>query len=332
MSAGALGPTETNGHSQLSIGSPPAILDKREMPPGHWVSAERRLASGDPARERVVLSILMPVYNEERTVEEAILGVLETQYPCAVELIVVDDGSTDGTPGVLTGITEPRMLVYRHATNMGKGAALRTAMSMATGTHAMPFDADLEYSADDIPKMLMPVLQNRSSVVYGARIFGFNTVYRSYRYALGNRMLTNLANILFDAWVADLHTCFKLIPLETLRSLDLREQGFGLDTEITALLLRLGIRPFEVPVSYYGRSHAQGKKITWRDGAECARVLLSVRFRPGSRLLVPGAQASALAPAEPGRASARPAPASQGSGKVVWQFMIVRSGRSGRRA
>ena len=230
------------------------------------------------------LSILMCAYNEEQRIGRAVAEILQTDYPCDIELIVVDDGSTDGTPAVLARLDDPRVIVYRHVINLGKGAALRSAVKLATGTHAMPFDADLEYSPADIPRMLEPVLSGRSEVVYGARLFGFYTVYQSYRYATGNRVLTRLANMIFDAGLSDLHTCLKLIPLPLLKTLPLSEIGFGLDTEITALLLKLGIRPFEVPVSYYSRSHAQGKKIHWQDAVACVRILLQVRLSFNSRM------------------------------------------------
>ncbi len=148
----------------------------------------------------------------------------------------------------------------------------------------LPFDADLEYSPEDIPRLINPIIKRRCDVVYGARLFGFNTVYQSYRYAAGNRFLTRLANILFDASISDLHTCLKLVPLAIFRRLELREHGFGLDTELTAILLRLGFRPFEVPISYYSRSHAQGKKINWRDAIACIIILLKVRTRRKERL------------------------------------------------
>jgi glycosyltransferase involved in cell wall biosynthesis len=224
------------------------------------------------------LSILMPAYNEEDTIARAADEILNADYPCDIELIVVDDGSTDRTLTFLGQVQDSRMVVHRHVRNMGKGAALLSAASLATGTHILPFDADLEYSPDDIPKMLEPVLKGRCEVIYGTRLFGCNTVYQSYRYAVGNRVLTRMTNLLFNAFLNDLHTCLKLIPLKMLRSLNLSEKGFGLDTELTALLLRRGIRPFEVPVSYYGRSHAQGKKINWRDAVMCAWILLRVRL------------------------------------------------------
>lgn len=224
------------------------------------------------------LSILMPAYNEQGTIIRAIDEILRTDYPCEIELIVVDDGSTDSTSSLLSQVRDNRLIVHRHQVNQGKGAALRSAASFATGTHMIPFDADLEYMAEDIPKMLAPVLKGRCNVVYGVRLFGCNTVYQSYRYAVGNRVLTLMSNMLFNAHISDLHTCLKLIPSGMLRELDLSESRFGLDTEVTALLLRQGVRPFEVPVSYYSRSHAQGKKITWRDAVRCVWILLRVRL------------------------------------------------------
>ena len=236
--------------------------------------------------EQVKISILMCAFNEQQRIEQAINEVLSTTYPCDIELIVVDDGSTDDTALLAEKISDPRLTVYRHEANKGKGSALRTAAGYATGTHMLPFDADLEYSSEDIPRLIEPLIKRRYHVVYGARIFGFNTVYQSYRYAVGNRMFTRLANILFDASISDLHTCLKLVPLALFRTLDLREDGFGLDTELTAMLLRLGIRPFEVPISYYSRSHAQGKKINWRDALACVAILFRVRKRRKKRLFI----------------------------------------------
>jgi glycosyltransferase involved in cell wall biosynthesis len=228
----------------------------------------------------VKLSILMPSYNEERTVLEVFHALVSEDYPCEMELIIVDDGSTDGTPKLLETIDDPRVIVHSHSSNQGKGAALMTAAKLASGTHVLPFDADLEYSPADIPRLLDPVMRRRSAVVFGSRLFGLNTVYRSYWYALGNKVTTLAANVLFDAYVSDLHTCLKLVPLHLFRRMRLLEHGFGLDTEITAGLLRLGLRPFEVPVSYHSRSRADGKKITWQDGVKCLMILLRVRVSP----------------------------------------------------
>jgi dolichol-phosphate hexosyltransferase len=230
----------------------------------------------------VKLSILMPSYNEGDTIVQAVSEILGTEYPCEIELIVVDDGSTDETEILLSQIRDDRLIVHRHSVNKGKGAALLSAASLATGTYLLPFDADLEYVAADIPRMLGPVLSGRSEVVYGTRLFGYNTVYQSYWYAAGNRLLTFLANILFNAGLTDLHTCLKLMPAAMLKESRCREIGFGLDTEVTSWLLRSGVRPFEVPVSYHSRSHAQGKKIGWRDAIKCVWILLRVRLCSGA--------------------------------------------------
>jgi glycosyltransferase involved in cell wall biosynthesis len=231
------------------------------------------------------LSIIMAAFNEQETIEQAISEILEIDYPCAMELIVIDDGSKDDTPNLLAEINDPRITVFRHEKNLGKGAAILTGVRFASGTHILPFDADLEYTPEDIPKILEPVLRGRCSVVFGVRLFGYNTVYRSYIYALGNRMLTRITNIMFGACLSDLHTCLKLIPTSLIQSMRLSEAGFGLDTEISASLLRCGVRPFEVPVSYFSRSHEEGKKITWRDAFACLWILIRVRTLPRSRLL-----------------------------------------------
>lgn len=225
----------------------------------------------------VKLSILMAAYNEERTILPAVHGILQCRFPCEVELIIVDDGSADATPDLLKEIDDPRVIVHRHVKNQGKGASILTAASLATGTHIIPFDADMEYAPEDIADMLIPVIKGRCNVVYGTRLFGCNTVYQSYRYAIGNKVLTHFTNILYNSYLSDLHTCLKLIPLTMFRGLNLTETGFGLDTQVTAMLLRTGVRPFEVPVSYYSRSHEQGKKINWRDAVWCVWILLRTR-------------------------------------------------------
>lgn len=250
------------------------------MGPVSFLAPRQRIK---PGLAPVKLSVLMCVFNEERTIELAIDEVLAADYPCDMELIVVDDGSTDETPTLLAQINDPRVIIHLHRCNQGKGSALLSAAAIASGTHILPFDADLEYSPDDITRIIYPVLKGRCDVVYGARIFGLNTVYSSYWHAVGNRLLTRMANILFNASLSDLHTCLKLIPLATFRSLKLRESGFGLDTEVTALLLKAGVRPFEVPVTYYGRTHDEGKKITWRDAVACISILLRVRLLRSSR-------------------------------------------------
>ncbi len=290
MSAQFAGAADDHGPAKLVCTSEPlreaeafgTRLDTADQP--LWLAASRKRRRPGP---QLRLSIIMAVYNEQETIEQAVSEVLEVEYPCDMELIIVDDGSEDDTPRLLADIDDPRVIVSRHARNRGKGAAIRTGADLASGTHILPFDADLEYMSEDIVRVLEPVLRGRCSVVFGVRLFGYNTVYRSYIYALGNRMMTRIANIMFASCLSDLHTCLKLIPIDLFRSIRLTETGFGLDTEISASLLRRGVRPFEVPVSYFSRSHEEGKKITWRDAFACLWILIRVRTLPRSRFLRP---------------------------------------------
>ncbi len=240
--------------------------------------AEEALALGSP---QVKLSVIMPVHNEQDTIATAIAQVLNLDSPFSfnLELIVVDDGSSDWTSQILASTVDDRLKVHRHPRNLGKGAAVLTGIAMATGSHALIFDADLEYSAQDIPRVLAPIMRGEATVVYGTRMFGMNTVYQSFRHGLGNRLTTLAANLLYDSCISDLHTCIKLIPVSLLRDMTLVERGFGLDSEITGELLRRGHRPFEVPVTYISRSRAQGKQLTWTAGVRSLVVLGRVRLR-----------------------------------------------------
>jgi hypothetical protein len=225
----------------------------------------------------VKLSVLMPVYNESRTVELAAKRLLDVSMPCDVELVVVDDGSGDGTAEKIRALDDPRVVTAFHPANRGKGAAVRTAAESATGDFMLIYDADLEYPPEQIPKLLEPVLAGETEVVYGTRVFGGTSAY-TYWYVLGNRAVTTAANVLFNAYITDLSTCFKLLPLPLYRSLGMRENGFGADPELTAKLLKRGIRPFEIPITYRSRTRAEGKKITWRHGFEALGVLARVRL------------------------------------------------------
>ena len=222
------------------------------------------------------LSVLMPVYNEARTVELAAKRLLDTAMPCDVELVVVDDGSDDGTGEIVKSLNDPRVVTATHPQNHGKGAAIRTAAAHATGDFMLIYDADLEYPPEQIPKLLEPILAGETQVVYGTRVFGGTSAY-TYWYVLGNRAVTTAANILFNAYITDLSTCFKLVPLPLYRELAIKENGFGADPELTAKLLKRGIRPFEIPITYRSRTRAEGKKITWRHGIEALVVLAKVR-------------------------------------------------------
>jgi glycosyltransferase involved in cell wall biosynthesis len=226
----------------------------------------------------VKLSILMPVYNEYTTLAAAVKEVLDVAFPCEVELVVVDDGSTDGTRDLYPAFAgDPRVSVHLHERNQGKGAAIATAAKVATGDYLIMCDADLEYSPAQIPSLLAPVLAGDAEVVYGTRTFGSHNSY-SYLYVLGNKAVTTFANVLFNCYISDLETCFKLMPSALYRKLAVKETGFGMEAEITGKILRTGIRPYEVPISYKARSREAGKKLTWLDGVEALWILIRTRY------------------------------------------------------
>jgi glycosyltransferase involved in cell wall biosynthesis len=224
----------------------------------------------------VKLSILMPAYNEAGTIGEAVKRLLAVEYPCETEIIIVNDGSRDRTAEVLATLDDPRVRVAEHPANRGKGAAVRTAASLATGDYLLVFDADLEYLAEDVLALLAPVQRGDAEVVYGVRSFGASTAH-SFWFVIGNWVNTFTANALFNTWLHDLHSCLKLLPASLFAELPLRENGFGLDTELTALLLARGVRPYEVPISYKARSREEGKKLTWGDGVVATWILVRVR-------------------------------------------------------
>jgi glycosyltransferase involved in cell wall biosynthesis len=231
----------------------------------------------------VKLSILMPVYNEEERIADALKQALAVDYPCEIELVVVDDGSRDGTGEMLGRVDDSRLRVITHERNAGKGAAIRTAVASAEGEYMVILDADLEYDPQDIPRLLDPVLDGRAKVVYGNRTFGSHSAY-SFWYVMGNKAVTTAANVLYNSYIGDLETCFKLMPVELYRSLEVRSRGFGMEAEVTAKLLRRRVRPYEVPISYHARTREEGKKITWRDGVEALWILGRERVkRPGKR-------------------------------------------------
>lgn len=225
------------------------------------------------------LSILMPVYNEEARLGEALKQALAVDYPCEIELVVVNDGSQDRTAEILGTCDDPRLQAFHHEKNAGKGAAIRTAVASATGDYMVILDADLEYDPKDIPKLLGPVLDGRAKVVYGNRSFGGHAAF-SFWYVMGNKGVTLFANVLFNSYIGDLETCFKLMPLELYRSLDIKSKGFGMEAEVTGKLLRRKNRPYEVPISYTARTREEGKKITAMDGIEALLILMRERLRP----------------------------------------------------
>jgi glycosyltransferase involved in cell wall biosynthesis len=225
------------------------------------------------------LSILMPVFNERDTVERAIDDALTVELPVdRRELIVVDDGSSDGTRELLSDRTWPDELkLVRHDRNLGKGAALRTALRQATGQFATVFDADLEYRAADIALVVRPLVSGEANVVFGTRAWASHTAY-SFWYVVGNKAVTLATNVLYDCYISDVMTCHKAMRTELLRSLALRERGFAIEPEIAARVLRAGERIYEVPIDYRARTREQGKKLTALDGLRVLRTLVRCRF------------------------------------------------------
>jgi glycosyltransferase involved in cell wall biosynthesis len=223
-----------------------------------------------------VLSVVMPVFNEETTIEEIIRRVLA--IPVRVQLIVVDDKSTDGTRAILERLhTDGGFTLVLQPRNQGKGAALRRGFEEVRGDLVVIQDADLEYSPEELPHLIDKIRQGRADVVYGSRFLGEHRVFLFSHY-LGNRILTLITNILYNTMLTDMETCYKVMRTEVLRSMTLRSNGFGIEPELTAKIFKRAYRVYEVPISYDGRGYDEGKKIGWRDGVVALWVLLRYRF------------------------------------------------------
>jgi dolichol-phosphate hexosyltransferase len=225
------------------------------------------------------LSIIVPVYNERERVEEALEQILSADLGVDdFELILVDDGSTDGTPSILDRIDLPANVQrLRHERNRGKGAAIRTGLQHARGRWSAIMDADLEYDPSDIANLIEPLREGTAEAVFGTRAFESHSAF-NFWYVVGNKTVTLAANVIFNAWVSDIMTCHKAMPTAVFRQLSLREPGFAIEPEITARLLRRGVRIYEVPISYNARGREEGKKLTALDGLRVLRTLLRCRF------------------------------------------------------
>jgi len=223
------------------------------------------------------LSVMIPAFNEERTLELILKHVLE--QPEVGEVIAVDDGSTDGTWAILSRFAtqEPRVRAFRLESNQGKGAALRRAVEEVRMPFALVQDADLEYDPRDYPTLLQPLVEGRADVVYGVRGFAGQTAF-SFWFVMGNKAVTFAANILFDCYISDLESGYKALRSDLWRRLNLRGKRFDIEPDITARVLRLGYRIHEVPIRYYARSRAEGKKLTWRDGLRAIVELVRLRI------------------------------------------------------
>ena len=215
--------------------------------------------------DRVRLSVVIPIFNEVRTVERLLSLVREV--PLSLEVIAVDDGSTDGTRDLLPALEGTLIdVLIMHDVNRGKGAALRTGFAHATGDVVVVQDADMEYDPREFPILLQPILAGKADAVYGSRFLGGPHRVLFFWHSIGNRFLTLLSNMLTDLNLTDMETCYKMVRRELLQTLPLSANRFGIEPELTARLAQAGARIYELPISYDGRSYAEGKKIGWRDG------------------------------------------------------------------
>jgi glycosyltransferase involved in cell wall biosynthesis len=223
------------------------------------------------------LTVVIPVYNERTTVAEVIRRVRAVTLPVVLQIIAVDDGSSDGSDKVLRALEDSTLRVIRHEENQGKGAAIRTALGEAHGDLVLIQDADLEYDPNDWPRLLDPILRGKARVVYGSRFTGERKNMLPLHW-VGNRSLALVTNILYQSTLSDMETCYKLFDAEVLDGMTIVSNRFDVEAELTAKVLRRGYRIYEVPISYAGREFAEGKKITWRDGFGALRTLIKFRY------------------------------------------------------
>ena len=222
----------------------------------------------------MLVSVIIPCFNEKSTIEEIIYKVQKINFPLK-EIIIIDDCSTDGTREILKKINNPIIKIFFHTKNKGKGAALRTGFSKITGDICIIQDADLEYDPSEYPKLIKPILENKADVVFGSRFQGglpHRVVYFWHR--VGNGFLTLLSNIFTDLNLSDMETCYKVFTKDVIKSLKINENRFGFEPEITAKIAKEKVRAYEVGISYYGRTYAEGKKITWKDGIRAIYCIL----------------------------------------------------------
>lgn len=231
----------------------------------------------------MLLSIVIPVYNEKTTLFEIIGRVLASPVTIDREIVLVDDCSKDGTldlyPQIPAKFPNANIRIIKHAINQGKGAALRTGFEQANGDIVLVQDADLEYDPNEYPKLLKPILEGKADVVYGSRFAGGDEhrVHYFWHY-LGNRFLTMLSNMFTNLNITDMETCYKVMKKEVLKPIKIKSNRFGVEPELTAKIARGRWRVYEVGISYYGRSYEEGKKITWKDGVSALRCIVYFAF------------------------------------------------------
>ena len=223
-----------------------------------------------------MVSVVMPAFNERDTIEEIVRRVMAV--PLRLELIVIDDCSTDGTREKLEALKRDLgFTLLLQPRNGGKGAAVRAGFKQVSGQIVVIQDADLEYSPEEYPSLIELICSGRADVVYGSRFLGRHRVFLFTHYA-GNRALTLLTNILYNTMLTDMETCFKVMRVDVMRSMQLRSNRFGIEPELTAKIFKRGYRVYEIPITYDGRGYSDGKKITWRDGVVAVWTLIKYRF------------------------------------------------------
>jgi len=225
---------------------------------------------------KIKLSVIVPAFNEEKTLKQVLKALLAQKD--VYEVIVVDDFSTDHSLTLAKEIKHKRIRVFSHKENRGKGAAIFTGLKNVRGTHTLIQDADLEYDPREIPMLLAPIRAGRASVVYGSRFFGAHTNMFYWHY-VGNKFLNFIINVLYNVTLSDMETCYKVMPTHVMKSLELKEQDFRIEPEITCILILRGEKIFEVPITYVSRTYAEGKKITWKDGVRALKTILVLRFQ-----------------------------------------------------
>lgn len=247
------------------------------------MSDARPTPPGEPAElldKYRKLSVLIPCFNEETTLAQIVRRVRAVDTGLELEVIVVDDGSTDRSRAIMGELAEAELIkAFYQPRNLGKGAAVKRALREATGDILIIQDADLEYDPADYPTLLRPILNGRSQVVYGSRFLGEHKAMYFW-HSMGNKLLTLITNILYDTTLTDMETGYKVLAADVAKGIRLSSPRWGFDPEITARILRTGVRIYEVPISYTGREFQEGKKITWRDAFVVMATLLRCRFLP----------------------------------------------------
>ncbi len=222
-----------------------------------------------------MLSVIIPVYNEEKTIKDILDRVLAVSI--TKEVIVVDDGSSDSTPDILSGMKNPQLKVLIRPVNEGKGAAVRYGISKASGDYVIIQDADLEYSPENYPELVRPLSDNMADVVYGNR-FPLGRKNMFFKQWAANKFLTVFTNLLYRGNIGDMETCYKVVPLEIIRSLDLKEENFDIEAEISAKILKRKLKIVNIPINYKGRSYSEGKKINFKDFLTAIKILVKYRL------------------------------------------------------